>query len=227
MHNVLHGEIWISPRPMSARITSGVRRVLVRAAQALAPSPNGTLSMAWRQPIFLLKLRKAIWLLTQAIRRLSVAGRDLHEYRKSQFVFARMTSKVFPICLGTIGAGLMWRKAAETLGAPALIGEIWLALAVMLYALCAAYYARKFAHRPAAILEDLGPVPARAPLSVASMCTMLTAAALVPYVPGPAALLLLAGVAHHLIHAVIRHRSNPAGLVQRTLTLLAAKSRDL
>lgn len=115
----------------------------------------------------------------------------------------RATSKMFPICLGTIGAGLMWRQAAETLGAPALIGEIWLALAVMLFALCAAYYARKLARRPAAILEDLGPVPARAAVSAASMCTMLTAAALVPYAPGLAALLLLAGVAHHLIHAVM------------------------
>ena len=41
----------------------------------------------------------------------------------------RAPSAMFPICLGAIGAGLLWRKAAETLGAPAAIGEVWLALA--------------------------------------------------------------------------------------------------
>ena len=35
----------------------------------------------------------------------------------------RAPSAMFPICLGTIGAGLLWRKAAETLGAPAAIGR--------------------------------------------------------------------------------------------------------
>jgi tellurite resistance protein len=113
----------------------------------------------------------------------------------------RAPSAMFPICLGAIGAGLLWRKAAETLGAPAAIGEIWLALAIALSSVCAVFYARRLALRPAAILDDLGPVPARAAVSAASMCMMLTAAALVPYAPGLAALVLLVGVAHHLIHA--------------------------
>ena len=115
----------------------------------------------------------------------------------------RAPSAMFPICLGAIGAGLLWRKAAETLGAPAAIGEVWLALAIALSSVCAVFYARKLALRPAAILDDLGPVPTRAAVSAASMCMMLTAAALVPYAPGLAALLLLGGVAHHLIHAVM------------------------
>ncbi len=36
----------------------------------------------------------------------------------------RAPSAMFPICLGAIGAGLLWRKAAETLGAPAAIGAV-------------------------------------------------------------------------------------------------------
>lgn len=115
----------------------------------------------------------------------------------------RAPSAMFPICLGVLGAGLLWRKAAETLGAPAVIGEIWLALAIMLSSVCSAFYARRLALCPTAILDDLGPVPARAAVSAASMCMMLTAAALVPYSTGLAALLLLVGVAHHLIHAVM------------------------
>ncbi|AZV78381.1 hypothetical protein EBB79_11165 [Parasedimentitalea marina] len=115
----------------------------------------------------------------------------------------RAPSAMFPICLGVLGAGLLWRKAAETLGAPTVIGEVWLALAIVLSSVCAALYARKLALHPTAILDDLGPVPARAAVSAASMCMMLTAAALVPYTTELAALLLLVGVSHHLIHAVM------------------------
>ncbi len=115
----------------------------------------------------------------------------------------RAPSAMFPICLGVLGAGLLWRQASETLGAPAVIGEVWLALAIVLSSVCAAFYARKLFLHPTSILDDLGPVPARAAVSAASMCMMLTAAALVPYAPGLAALLLLVGVAHHLIHAVM------------------------
>ncbi len=115
--------------------------------------------------------------------------------------FRRARSAMFPICLGLIGAGLLWRKATETLGVPAVIGEVWLALAILLSSACAAFYARKLALRPRAIFDDLGPIPARATISAASMCMMLTAAALVPYSPELAELALLIGVAHHMIHA--------------------------
>ncbi len=110
---------------------------------------------------------------------------------------------VFPICLGLIGAGLLWRRAAETLGAPAAIGEIWLALAVALYVVCSGFYALKLARKPDAILDDLRPVPARAAVSAASMSTMLTAAFLAPYAPGLASAVWWVGVLHHGAHAAI------------------------
>ena len=136
----------------------------------------------------------------------------------------RAPSSMFPICLGAVGAGLLWRKAAETLAAPAVIGEVWLGLAIMLYVVCAVFYARKLALRPTAIMDDLGPVPARAAVSAASMCMMLIAAALVPYAPGLAALLLLAGLTHHLIHAimvlwVLVHSSSEERAINPTLYL--------
>lgn len=136
----------------------------------------------------------------------------------------RAPASMFPICLGVIGAGLLWRKATDTLGTPAAVGEVWLLFAVALSSICAALYARKLALQPAAILDDLGPVPARAAVSAASMCMMLTAAALAPYATWLAALALLIGIAHHLIHAgmvlwVLTHSPSQDRVINPTLYL--------
>src|SRR6056297_537910 len=63
--------------------------------------------------------------------------------------FWRRTPPVlFPACLGALGLGLGWRRAAEALGAPGAIGEAVLAVAGAVFLFAFTSYAAKVLRRP-------------------------------------------------------------------------------
>ena len=112
-------------------------------------------------------------------------------------LFARMPPAVFPVLMGTLGLGLALRRGLAGFGLAGDPAELVLGLAVGLWAFAATGYLVKLARRPAVLLEDLRILPGRAGLAAATLGMLLVAAALVPYAPGLARGLLLAGLALH------------------------------
>lgn len=112
-------------------------------------------------------------------------------------LFARMPPAVFPVLMGTLGLGLALRRGFAGFGLAGDPAELVLGLAVGLWAFAASGYLIKLARRPAVLLEDLRILPGRAGLAAATLGMLLVAAALVPYAPGLARGLLLAGLALH------------------------------
>jgi tellurite resistance protein len=100
--------------------------------------------------------------------------------------------------MGLGGLGLSWRKAADLAGAPAWPGEALMALAVLAWLLVLGLNAWRAISHPAAALEDWRH-PFRAGfLAAGTIGGMVAAAALIPWAPGLARVLLLAAVAAHL-----------------------------
>ena len=112
-------------------------------------------------------------------------------------LFARMPPAVFPVLMGALGLGLALRRGLAGFGLAGDPAELLLGLAVGLWAFAALGYLIKLARRPGVLLEDLRILPGRAGLAAASLSVMLAAAALVPYAPGLARGLLIAGLALH------------------------------
>jgi tellurite resistance protein len=120
---------------------------------------------------------------------------------------------IFPPVLGLLALALAWRRALAAAGLPPGAGEM-LAGAVSLLALFAlAAYAVKLARRPAVAGEDLAVLPGRAGLTAAAMTVMALGAVALPYAPGAALALALAGLALHaalLVHFLTGLRRGPA-----------------
>jgi tellurite resistance protein len=102
-----------------------------------------------------------------------------------------------PICLGLLGMGLVWRKAAEVLGAPPAVGETWVGASLAIFALCLTLYGRRVTERPAALLHDLRMPLTRGAVSAGSMTLMLSGAAMAAIWAPVAMLLWGAGVVLH------------------------------
>lgn len=116
----------------------------------------------------------------------------------------RTPPALFPVCLGMIGIGLAWLRAAEVLGAPRLIAVLWIAVSGFAIVFCLCCYLAKLAAGPRVMLVDLNPAPGRAAVSAGSMCMLLLAAALAQLTgeAHPALALWYAGFALHVVYAV-------------------------
>ncbi|MFN3615996.1 MAG: hypothetical protein ACK4WC_15755 [Rubrimonas sp.] len=110
----------------------------------------------------------------------------------------RAPAPLAPVCLGLMGLGLAWRKAAEVYGAPAIIGEAILAFAIALSAVVAIKYVSMIRLRPAALTLDLRKPAGRGAVPAGSETLIVGAAALLPYSYPAALAAWLVGVALHL-----------------------------
>lgn len=108
---------------------------------------------------------------------------------------------VLPMGLG--GVGLAWRQAAETLGAPALIGEALLLLTALVWLLVVGLQGLRALRHPEALrAETRHPVRA-AFMAAPTIGLMIISAALWPYAHGLGATLWAVAVALHLLLAMI------------------------
>ncbi len=88
----------------------------------------------------------------------------------------RTPPSLFPSTLGAIGLSLGWLSAVEVLGAPAIVAEALLVASGGVFCFILIAYIAKLSLRPAAVFDDLSPVPGRAAVSAGSMCLMVLAA---------------------------------------------------
>lgn len=112
-------------------------------------------------------------------------------------MFARMPPAVFPVLMGALGLGLALRRGLASFGLPPEFAELVLGLAVGLWGFAVIGYLIKLSQRPKVLLEDLRTLPGRAGVTAACLGLMLVAAALVPYWPTAAHVMLIAGLALH------------------------------
>ncbi|MDP4032305.1 MAG: tellurium resistance protein [Pseudorhodobacter sp.] len=117
--------------------------------------------------------------------------------------FSRTPPAILPPIMGLLGLGLALRRASEALALAPAVAELVLGAASMLWLFALLAYAAKVAQRPAVINEDLRILPGRAGLAVMGLSMLLVAAAVVPYAPGLARGLLMAGLALHAVVAVL------------------------
>ncbi|WP_101340415.1 tellurium resistance protein [Cereibacter azotoformans] len=108
--------------------------------------------------------------------------------------FQRTPPAIFPPILGLLGLGLALRRAAEVWGLAPGVGEAVLGAASGLGAFAVAAYAAKVVQRPGVVLEDLRVLPGRAGLAALVLGLLVLAAVLVPYGPGAARAVLVAGL---------------------------------
>lgn len=108
---------------------------------------------------------------------------------------------VLPMGLG--GVGLAWRQAAETLGAPGLVGEALLLLTALVWLLVVGLQGlRALRHTDALLAEARHPVRA-AFMAAPTIGLMIISAALWPYAHAPGAALWAVAVALHLLLAMV------------------------
>jgi tellurite resistance protein len=99
---------------------------------------------------------------------------------------AHLPAAQFAMIMGIGGLGLAWRKAAEGLGASALIGEAILALAALLFALILVGYLAKAVRHPKAVAAEFAHPVRSNFFATFSISLMILASALFPYAPQPA-----------------------------------------
>lgn len=118
-------------------------------------------------------------------------------------LWAATPPAIFPPIMGLLGVGLGWRVLAARLDGPiqeSILGvaEGLLGAAVLLWAFAALAWLSKPLRRPGVVPEELRVLPGRAGLAAGNLSMMLTAAALVPYVPGIAGGLVALALVLHL-----------------------------
>jgi len=113
--------------------------------------------------------------------------------------FRRMPPAVFPGILGLVWLGLAWRRAVAEFSLPAAVVEACLGAVTLLWAFAAASFAAKALRRPAVMAEDLRNLPGRDGLAALVLSLPAVALVLAPIRPGLAAVLILAGLAAHLV----------------------------
>ncbi len=114
----------------------------------------------------------------------------------------RTPPALFPCLLGFIGLGLAWRRAAEIWFVTPWIGEGILLVSCVLFMATGTFYHMKLSLRPSIIFDDLKVGPARGAVSAGSMCLMLYATALTPYMYELAQLCWWAAVLQHAAYMV-------------------------
>jgi tellurite resistance protein len=110
----------------------------------------------------------------------------------------------FAVVLGLAGLGAVWRRAHAVYGAPAIVGEVLMAVAALVWALLLVLYAAKWCWARAHALDE-----ARHPIQccfigLPGVATMLVAGAVLPYSRFGALLLFVPGMLYTLAFAVWR-----------------------
>jgi tellurite resistance protein len=114
----------------------------------------------------------------------------------------RTPPALFPCLLGFIGLGLAWRRAAEIWPVTPWIGEGILLVSCVLFMITGTFYHMKLSLRPSIVFEDLKFGPSRGTVSAGSMCLMLYATALTPYMYELAQIFWWAAVLQHAAYMV-------------------------
>lgn len=83
---------------------------------------------------------------------------------------------IFPVALGFLGLGVIWRKSANVLPVPVWIGDVIMGMSTLFFLFFLASYLIKLMARPKVLLEDMKTPPARAGISAIGMAIMLLAA---------------------------------------------------
>lgn len=117
-------------------------------------------------------------------------------------LWRRTPPAIFPPIMGLFGLGLAWRTASVQLGV-APLGEMILGAATLLFAFALVAYLAKTFRRGLTLVEDLRILPGRAGVGAASLCVMLVTAALVPFAPGAAQVLVTIAFMLHVGFVVI------------------------
>lgn len=120
-----------------------------------------------------------------------------------RWTIANLSVALFASVMGICGLGLLWREAHELLGAPAVIGETIIAVAVAVYCVLVVSYAAKwinFSERARAEFND--------PVSITffptfPIGTLLIASAVLPYSLSTARVLWIGAAAFTLLFALI------------------------
>ena len=110
----------------------------------------------------------------------------------------RMPPAAFVPIMGVFGLGLGWRAAAGAYGVTPGIGDLLLGGVTLLYAFALVTWLAKPLRRAYVVLEELRVLPGRAGLAAGSLSLPLLAAALAPFAPGLAVVVLLLGLVVHL-----------------------------
>lgn len=116
-------------------------------------------------------------------------------------LWRRTPPAIFPPIMGLLGLSLGWRAAEERFALPFAVADLILGAVTLLFLFALLAYLAKLARRPAVMLEDLRILPGRAGLNAASLSILLLAAGLVPFAPGFAGALALAGFGLHALLA--------------------------
>lgn len=116
----------------------------------------------------------------------------------------RTPPALFPATLGMFGLSLAWASAARVLDAPYAASVGIFALTTAFFVFAFGCYVAKLIRRPAVVLEDLRPAPARAAVSAGSMCLLLLAAGMSVHGLGGdvARGVWIAGLILHLVYLI-------------------------
>ncbi len=105
---------------------------------------------------------------------------------------------LFGAPMGLGGLGLAWREAARSLGAPAIIGDAILVVMLAVFLLLVLLHGLRHWRHPDALYADLRHPVRSAFAGGVTICTMLSAAAIAPWLPAVAENLWLCGAVLHL-----------------------------
>jgi len=121
----------------------------------------------------------------------------------------RTPPAIFPAILGLWGLELGWRAVGEVAGFGAAAAEVMLGAVFLLWLAAGLAYVAKVARRPAVLAEEVRVLPGQSGLAAFCMAAMAASGAVIPYAPGPGAVVLALAFAAHVALAV--------GMVRRFL----------
>ncbi|SIS73289.1 hypothetical protein [Phaeovulum vinaykumarii] len=110
----------------------------------------------------------------------------------------RMPPAVFLPVLGLVTLGLVWRQGIGDFALPRALASMGLGALTFLFAALFVAYVIKLARRPRVLFEELRILPGRAGVAAAVLGVDLCAAALGPYLPDVARMLLMVGLGLHV-----------------------------
>lgn len=120
---------------------------------------------------------------------------------------ARIPARLFASVMGLAGLSLAWRAAAETLKAPAWIGEALGALSVLVFLVLAAGYLAKLIRAPGAVRSEFTDPVQGSFLATITVSLLLLAGIVRPWSFAVAAVIWMVGAAAQLLLAVVTVRS--------------------
>ncbi len=111
---------------------------------------------------------------------------------------AHLPLPLFAAPMGIGGLGLAWREAGHVLGAPAIVGELLLLLAGLVWLVVAGLHALRAMRHPEALRGDLKHPIRSAFVGAVTIGLMIVAGGFIPYARGIAAALWIVAVVAHL-----------------------------